>query len=589
MDKTALIYCRVSTTKQLNDWESLDNQEQACRTYCNKNNIQVIGVFKEAFTWKQSNRPVFNEAKKNAIKNKVNYFLVFDIDRFSREWYWAYTELKEKLYSRWIQLQDSKGVIWENQIVMENAIVDMSKYKWNIENKSEMAEMVYSAQAKIEWNKIIQRTIPREIQLEQEWYVVRQSHYGYINKKITTFSGRKTIQVEHPIEWQWVIEMFENRARWSLTDKEIVEELNLKWCKKRTGKELDVKYMQEIIVKPVYAGVISTKWTWNKAIRTPYEWLVSIDIWNKANRWKIKIIEIDNKEVQLQYNNWKDIQTDFPIIEKRKDYNPEYPYAKVFKCPHCEWDLTANTSTSRDWTFHYYYQCRWKNWVKHKTYTIKRDESHEKINTIFNSVKINDDVLKAYDVLLKEVYEERKQELRNDSENYDKSIKELEIQEKNIIANINKIIDFPELLESQNKELQNIKSEKLNIELKRKNAWNMSSLSKYSHYGKLLLSHINKLALQTDKPEIINLAFDIVFWWKIDYDNLNYHTHLFHSLPLVKPKKNPQNGDFSLNSKWQSNLKNHHTKHLKKSIQNLMKIIDKYFYILERINFKMLS
>jgi len=33
---------------------------------------------------------------------------------------------------------------------MENDIVDMSKYKWNIENKSEMAEMVYSAQAKIE-------------------------------------------------------------------------------------------------------------------------------------------------------------------------------------------------------------------------------------------------------------------------------------------------------------------------------------------------------------------------------------------------------------------------------------------------------
>jgi hypothetical protein len=42
--------------------------------------------------------------------------------------------------------------------------------------------------------------------------------------------------------------------------------------------------MQEIIVKPVYAGVISTKWTGNKAIRTPYQGLISVDIWNKANR-----------------------------------------------------------------------------------------------------------------------------------------------------------------------------------------------------------------------------------------------------------------------------------------------------------------
>ena len=39
----------------------------------------------------------------------------------------------------------------------------------------------------------------------------------------------------------------------------------------------------------------------------------------------------------------------------------------------------------------------------------------------------------------------------------------------------------------------------------------MSSLGKYSHYGKMILSHTDKLALQTDKPEIINLVFDMVF------------------------------------------------------------------------------
>jgi hypothetical protein len=49
-------------------------------------------------------------------------------------------------------------------------------------------------------------------------------------------------------------------------------------------------------------------------------------------------------------------------------------------------------------------------------------------------------------------------------------LKELELQEKNIVANIYKIINFPELLESQNKELENIKSEKYKIDLKRKNA-----------------------------------------------------------------------------------------------------------------------
>jgi len=34
-----------------------------------------------------------------------------------------------------------------------------------------------------------------------------------MNKKITTSTGKKTIQIENPIEWKLVIEMFENRAR----------------------------------------------------------------------------------------------------------------------------------------------------------------------------------------------------------------------------------------------------------------------------------------------------------------------------------------------------------------------------------------
>lgn len=49
----AIIYCRVSTKKQLKDWTSLDNQEKACRNYCKNNNIKVVWVFREAFSWKK--------------------------------------------------------------------------------------------------------------------------------------------------------------------------------------------------------------------------------------------------------------------------------------------------------------------------------------------------------------------------------------------------------------------------------------------------------------------------------------------------------------------------------------------------------
>jgi hypothetical protein len=38
--------------------------------------------------------------------------------------------------------------------------------------------------------------------------------------------------------------------------------------------------------------VICEEWTWYKAVKTPYAWIVSIDLWNRANRlkWKINFI-----------------------------------------------------------------------------------------------------------------------------------------------------------------------------------------------------------------------------------------------------------------------------------------------------------
>lgn len=37
------------------------------------------------------------------------------------------------------------------------------------------------------------------------------------------------------------------------------------------------------------------------------------------------------------------------------------------------------------------------------------------------------------------------------------------------------------------------------------------SLDKFKYYSKIVITHIEKLALQKENPELINLAFDIVY------------------------------------------------------------------------------
>ncbi len=310
--------------------------------------------------------------------------------------------------------------------------------------------------------------------------------------------------------------------------------------------------MQELIKKPVYAWVKKSKWTWYEAIKTPYDWLVSIETWNKANRWKIKIIEREDWEVQIVYKK-KDKEDINPIIDKRKDYNSDYPYTKVLKCPICWWTLTWNRAKSRNWSYHFYYQCVWKKWVKHKTYSIKKAEVNEYIEKFFASINIEDSILGLFKEISKEVYNERKSEISGDKELYIEKIKWLKKLKEKIIDNIEKLIDFPILLKAKNEELENIEKEVKDLKSKCNNIKENINLKDFQKYSINVIKHLDKLVLQKEKPDIINLAFDTVFNTRIVFEKIESQTtYKEWLLALQSNKKNSSDDEFPSGSKWQS-------------------------------------
>lgn len=59
----------------------------------------------------------------------------------------------------------------------------------------------------------------------------------------------------------------------------------------------------------------------------------------------------------------------------------------------------------------------------------------------------------------------------------------------------------------------------------------------------------NYRELEKEKPYIINLVFDVVFDWRIEYEKINYHTPFFHSFSAnLRQQKNPSNEEFVENS-----------------------------------------
>lgn len=76
---------------------------------------------------------------------------------------------------------------------------------------------------------------------------------------------------------------------------------------------------------------------------------------------------------------------------------------------------------------------------------------------LFSSIKFDKNTSKIFDVISQEVYESRKSTYSERNEVISKNINELESKKDFIVGNIQNLINYPDLLEAQNQELQNIK------------------------------------------------------------------------------------------------------------------------------------
>src|SRR5690606_7727766 len=90
--KTAYLYVRVSTDEQKRRGYSLPEQEDRLLKYCESNNIEVKGIYREDFSAKTFNRPEWKKLiatiKSKSKEDKNILFIKWD--RFSRNIEYAY-------------------------------------------------------------------------------------------------------------------------------------------------------------------------------------------------------------------------------------------------------------------------------------------------------------------------------------------------------------------------------------------------------------------------------------------------------------------------------------------------------------------
>ncbi len=447
-NKNAVAAIRVSTTKQGTEGDSPEAQKEQIERFAENKGVTIkkFFVFLESASKEQQPMQEAVDYCKDP-KNGVELFIIKSIDRFTRGGSLSYDLLKSQLESSEVQLVDIYGVISGQQV---NTLDHLGfEYKWSIYSPSKKSEILEAERSKDELRDIMSRMIGAEIRYTQNGYWMRQSPLGYTSEKIETKHGKRSILRPHPTEAEHILRIFELRAEGLLTDQQICDKVNSLGFKTRVrykrdpndrtviikqlgDAKIDVKTMQRIICNTIYAGINVEKWTNYEPVKCEFDGLVTIDLFNRANRGK-KYISMDETGNYVVLRHKPKEQR---VSLSRT--SPRFAYRKYVLCPECRNPLLGSASRGKTGKYYPAYHCSNKGHY----FRVPKKDFEKTITAFVQQIKVEDKQIDSLMTTISEEYERRQKLSGKDVENIDNQIVSLEGQLK-VTASKIKLLSNP--------------------------------------------------------------------------------------------------------------------------------------------------
>ena len=305
-DKTAIIYCRVSSHEQVQG-TSLAMQQEYCENYAEQQGLEVKAVFIEkGESAKSAERTEFQKALAFCADKKklVDQFIVYKLDRFARNQE-DHAIVKMMLNRNGTKLRSVTEPIDETPIgrAMEGVLSVFAEFDNNVRaqrSKGGMEERVKKG----------------------VW--VWQAPLGY---KRLVKGGNLVIDEEYA---SYIKMAFEEWSKGTYAYRNLSEYLYERGFRSRSGKRIYQQGIEKIIRNPIYCGII-------RAFDDEYQGAFE-PIINEELFWKCQ-----------PGNHYKVAQT------KRQAKNPTFPLKKLVVCAETGESLTGSSSTGRGGKKYPYY------------------------------------------------------------------------------------------------------------------------------------------------------------------------------------------------------------------------------------------
>lgn len=225
--KNAVIYARFSSHRQ--DEQSIEGQLHVCADYAAREGLTVVGEYIDrAISGRSDDRPDFQRMISDAKKRAFDYVIVYKLDRFARNRYDS-AVYKHKLKQSGVRVLSAMEAIGDNpeSIILE-AVLEASAEYYSVELGQKIRRGRRESAAK---GRFLGGGIPT----------------GY-----KSVDGKLVVDEEKAPHIAWALRSYAD----GMPKTKIIEELNRRGLRSRTGKPLGMSALQVAFRSEKYVGVL---------------------------------------------------------------------------------------------------------------------------------------------------------------------------------------------------------------------------------------------------------------------------------------------------------------------------------------------
>ena len=378
--KNGIIYCRVSSLEQV-DGTSLESQERMCKEYAKRENVNVMQIFIErGESAKTADRTEFIKAISlcSNKKNKVAYFIVYKIDRFSRN-QTDYAIVKQKLKNYGTEIRS-----------VSEKIDDTPSGK--------LMEVMLSGFAEFDNNVRTERSVNGMRERIKQGIWVWQAPLGYCR---TEKAGNL---VPDPKYAPFIKLAFQEYSKGTYTYISLATFLNKRGFVTRQGNTAIPQLVEKIIKNPLYCGIIR--------------------VWDIDSKGSFEPIVDENLFYLCQESGRKHKNS------LHMTHNNSFPLRKLAVCQFCHQPLTGSHSTGRKGKKYPYYHHH-KQKCEHAKF-IPKESFEQMFVEHLNEINPTLQYEKAFKAIVLDIWKNNFKNFDNQNEQTRKEIKVLEQQRQRV-------------------------------------------------------------------------------------------------------------------------------------------------------------